>query len=96
MYELKMRLKHLFGRPLSGKYGLPAERPSDRHRWFFSLDESREFCRVNATRNGWVLECEGYVVGPRRQGFLSRRIVDRWPNLLAETYVALLAAPQAT
>ena len=32
-YEVKGRLKFLIGRTLSGKYGLPLDPPSDRHRW---------------------------------------------------------------
>ena len=33
-------------------YGLPVDPPPDRHRWFFSLLEAREFFREQATRHG--------------------------------------------
>ncbi len=48
-YELKGRIKFLLGQRISGKYGLPVEKPADRHRWLFSFDEARNFVRVRAT-----------------------------------------------
>lgn len=33
-------------------YGLPPERPADRHRWFFGYEEAVEFVRAGAQRNG--------------------------------------------
>jgi SAM-dependent methyltransferase len=37
------RLKLQRGRGHIGHYGLPREAPADRHKWFFSLTEAREF-----------------------------------------------------
>ena len=34
-------------------YGLPLEKPQDRHKWFFSLDEAERFIRYRAEKNGW-------------------------------------------
>jgi SAM-dependent methyltransferase len=34
-------------------YGLPADRPPDRHRWFFGAEEAAEFLRVRGARNGF-------------------------------------------
>ena len=43
-------------------YGLPAEPPDDRHRWFFSLQEAKSFLTEKARANGFQvkhLEVEG-------------------------------------
>jgi Methyltransferase domain len=85
-YDVQMRIAHLLGRPISGKYGLPLHPPGDRHRWFFSLDDARAFCRAKAWDGGWVVVDEGFTVGPRRARF--HHLVARFPNLLATTYVA--------
>jgi SAM-dependent methyltransferase len=47
----------------SGKYyGLPAERPADRHRWFFSANEAMDFLQNRARLNGMELRhCEVIV-----------------------------------
>jgi hypothetical protein len=90
LYELKMRLNFARGRPVSGKYGLPVERPTDRHRWFFSLDDARNFCRRGAAEHGWTVAEELALVGPRRGTRLARRLVERHANLLCSTYLAVL------
>lgn len=40
------------GRGAIAHYGLPLEKPRDRHRWFFSLSEAEEFFRAQAARHG--------------------------------------------
>ena len=60
-YELRFRVKFLLGKPISGKYGLPIEPPSDRHRWLFTLDEARKLVTARGGRYGFSLE--KYVVG---------------------------------
>jgi SAM-dependent methyltransferase len=88
-YEISTRLAHLRGRPMSGKYGLPVEPPGDRHRWFFSMDDARRFCRERATVEGWTLVDEGYTLGPRRAKLGP---LATWrPTLSSSTYVARLA-----
>ena len=37
-------------------YGLPAERPPDRHRWFFGHDEAAEFLSRRGERSGFAVE----------------------------------------
>lgn len=37
-------------------YGLPADPPRDRHKWFFGSDEAEEFLRVRAARLGFEVE----------------------------------------
>jgi O-antigen/teichoic acid export membrane protein/SAM-dependent methyltransferase len=49
------------------RYGLPIERPFDRHRWFFSYTEAEDFVYGMATRmNLQVIRCEPYF-GTRNQ-----------------------------
>ena len=37
-------------------YGLPVDRPADRHRWFFGFEEAAEFLRVRGGRAGFEVE----------------------------------------
>lgn len=40
-------------------YGLPTERPADRHRWFFGYREAEAFLAARAAQHGWSIEqCE--------------------------------------
>lgn len=36
-------------------YGLPDERPMDRHKWFFNLSDAEQFVRAQAARRGLVI-----------------------------------------
>ena len=88
VYDLLLRLRMVRGRPLSGKYGLPTERPTDRHRWFFTFTEARRFCDTLGRERGWRLVDEVALVGPRRRSLGSA--IERYPDLLAPTYLARL------
>lgn len=46
-FFLKERLK---------QYGLPVERPNDRHRWFFTYYEAEKFIRERAERKGFLIK----------------------------------------
>ena len=59
-YEWRFRVMFLVGKRLSGKYGLPLEPPSDRHRWLFSLQEAKDFIHIRAQINGFDLIREMY------------------------------------
>ncbi len=37
-------------------YGLPLQKPEDRHRWFFSFDEAEEFTLAQASKYGFVIK----------------------------------------
>lgn len=37
-------------------YGLPVDRPADRHRWFFGFEEAAKFLSVRGERAGFVVE----------------------------------------
>ena len=48
-------------------YGFPAERPLDRHKWFFSNTQAQAFVRERATRNGMqILQIDSEGEGPAR------------------------------
>jgi hypothetical protein len=60
--NLKFRLAFLRrGRFPTGKYGLPSERPEDRHRWLFSLSEARHFVASRGARSGLRLDHEAFI-----------------------------------
>jgi hypothetical protein len=86
-YVLQARWQQLRGRT-AAKYGLPKEPPVDRHRWLFSLNDARSFCRYRAGLVGWRVVAEAVVVGPRRRRI--EPLVRAWPNLLSPSLVSHL------
>lgn len=58
-------------------YGLPPERPEDRHKWFFSASEARAFVRARAERNGMDVVQIDHSPGMRARGGISG-LLDRW------------------
>ncbi len=88
-YELRGRLKFLMGMPLSGKYGLPINPPSDRHRWLFSWKEAKSFVHALSARVGFKVVADGCLIGPRRARLMGW-LVKRFPNLFSPSYFALL------
>ncbi|MBL8862118.1 MAG: class I SAM-dependent methyltransferase [Planctomycetes bacterium] len=78
------------GRGKIGHYGLPARRPEDRHRWFFSLAEARAFAAAQAQEHG--LAIEELRVNEKPRGALvrgCRRLLhprpEAYDNLYAHT-----------
>lgn len=59
------RLKIDRGRGSFAHYGLPAKRPVDRHKWFFSLTEARNFLEINADAHGLTIAEMFYTEKPR-------------------------------
>lgn len=96
MYEWRFRLAYLFGKTLSGKYGLPPDEPPDRHRWLFSLREAVRFVNARAAKNGFkvVKELNGYYryrrILPQLVTVSGIRLGKRFANLFAYHYWALL------
>ena len=88
-YDIDSRVRHLRGRPISKKYGLPVEPSGDRHRWFFSFNEARRFVQHRASLHGRRVVDERALVGPRRA--IIGPAVRRAPNVLSSTYVAVMA-----
>lgn len=83
--DVHARLCAVRGRPSSGKYGLPLEPPSDRHRWYFSMNQARAWVERRAAIEGLEVIDERALVGPNR--YRVHPIVSRWPNLLSATYL---------
>lgn len=89
MYEVKNRIKFLFGKRLSGKYELTPKPPGDRHRWFSSLNNARIFVSELGKEYGFERFAEGTLVGPRRKRWIGLA-VRLFPNIFAPTYLAIL------
>lgn len=88
MLEIKGRLRYLRGRHISSKYGIPIEPVADRHRWFFSFNDARRFLSEYGRQQGWRVRSEGALIGPGRDRL--RPLVERYPNLLSQTYLVAL------
>lgn len=58
-------------------YGLPVERPADRHKWFFSASEAREFVRVRGEANGMRAVQIDHSRGFEARGGIAGAL-DRW------------------
>jgi SAM-dependent methyltransferase len=97
MYEWRFRWAFLRGNRLGGKYGLPLTRPADRHKWFFSLTDARQFARAQSQCYGFAVYRE--IIGfydyrrslPRLLSAVGERIAPRGVNLLAAHYWAILS-----
>jgi hypothetical protein len=82
------------GRGHFGHYGLPLQKPLDRHKWFFSLGEAREFVEGKARQLG--LRCqELFVTEKPRPGVvrLLRKLRypgERYRNRYSQTLWAVL------
>ena len=96
MYEWHFRLMFLMGKKLSGKYGLPTDPPADRHRWLFTLDEARNFCRVRSDKNGFIVveEIFGYYAYkrllPKLVTALATLITNKGMSMLSYSYWVVL------
>jgi len=86
-------------------YGLPPEPPEDRHKWFFSAGEARDFILHRAARNGMRVlqidsEDEGNAAGHggaltrTRSGTVTIRNDFNRANLYTGTLWAVLEKPQ--
>jgi SAM-dependent methyltransferase len=78
------------GRGRIGHYGLPAQKPMDRHKWFFSLSEARAFAQGVASEHRLSIE-EFRINEKPRHALLraGRRMLhpgtDDYDNLFAHT-----------
>lgn len=72
-------------------YGLPTERPPDRHRWFFGAQDAAEFLTARGERAGFHIEQLDAEEGPvpvwRDEG--GRNVLDH-PNLKGGTIWCVL------
>jgi len=77
-----------------GHYGLPLERPEDRHKWFFSLTEARQFIEAKAEDLRLGIE-DIFVAEKPRSGILRllRRVCypgDQYYNRYSRTLWVVL------
>ena len=91
MYEISFRVKYLLGKRLSGKYGLPVNRPADRHRWLFSYEDGRTFACSKAKVNKFNIIREfpyyyAYTFLPLKLLMNIAKTIKLSPNLLAWAY----------
>lgn len=83
------------GRGSFTHYGLPADPPPDRHRWFFSHEEAHRFLEEMARRHGLVIRDLVSLEKPRPAWLRAlRRLrharLDHYLNLYSHTLVAHL------
>jgi SAM-dependent methyltransferase len=95
LYDVKSRKRFFFGQRISGKYGLPVDPPTDRHRWLFSFRDALTFTHIMAIKCRFEVKEEGCLIGPRGGLFGLRRLVGSFPNLLSPWYIALLRRTNA-
>lgn len=61
-------------------YGLPAERPFDRHKWFFSLSEAKHFVREQVRKNSNIQLIEERIAEKPKFFFFRLLRHLRYPN----------------
>lgn len=88
MYEITFRVKYLLGKRLSGKYGLPANCPTDRHKWLISYEDARTFVYNQAKKNKFSILREfpyyyAYNFLPLKLLMNIAKMAKLSPNLLA-------------
>lgn len=67
------------GRGSFAHYGLPLDKPTDRHKWFFSLAEALEFVEGQARRLGYTIR-EVHAMEKPRSWLLRALRRLRYPN----------------
>lgn len=84
------------GRKSPKRYGLPPEKPKDRHKWFFNYLEAEAFIHGIASKSGLsVVCCEPYAPAMSSRALrarISRRVIPKgiWNNLFAQALWAVL------
>ena len=77
--DIFTRMNILFRGKASKFYGLPLEKPEDRHRWFFSSNDAQAFFRAYAKRNNLSLSRE----------FLNCNFSNSWKGILVRNFVKI-------
>jgi len=74
-------------------YGLPVERPRDRHRWFFSSEEAQRFVRERGKLNAMRIEQLDFEAYPEPPPYFSRsgRVLSNSPTFSQGTMWAVLS-----
>lgn len=96
MFKWRFRISFLFGRLMSGKYGLPENPSIDRHRWLFSLNEAKKFVKGRAKKNNFeiwqelILYYRYNKILPRIITKLGAYLGKKFQNLFASHYLVVL------
>jgi len=90
IYSDTIEKNKIFGKYIKF-YGLPLDRPPDRHRWFFNTEEAEEFVRYRTKRNGFKIQKIAYSMdfsGNRpgifqkiSAGFSKKRLSNLFNNM---------------
>jgi ubiquinone/menaquinone biosynthesis C-methylase UbiE len=91
-YSVKKELRLQYGK-YSKFYGLPFYKPHDRHRWFFSFDEAKDFIEFHAQKNNYeikVIESEQNYLKPSLKKFSNRMFNIFNSNLSQKHFICLL------
>lgn len=83
------------GRGSFAHYGLPVDKPDDRHKWFFSYTQAREFVHAHASRDGLDVLEERICEKPRNKLVFALRHMrypkaDLYYNRYSHTYWSVL------
>jgi len=89
IFEIKTRLRILFGGKISDKYEIKPNSQIDRHRWIFNFSSALSFCHARGEKNFFTVKSEGCLVGPKRNKLLGSLTKLR-PDLLSPHYMVLL------
>ncbi len=89
LYSEDPQARKVFGRHMKF-YGLPLDKPVDRHRWFFNTEEAIEFIIYRSRRNNFEIEkvlhtidCENKYINLLRyvrSGFSRKRMTNKFNN----------------
>lgn len=96
MYEWRFRLSFLLGGLTSGKYGLSETSLPDRHRWLFSLSETKNFIEKRAKKNNFELSQEIICfykynkILPKIITKIGSHLGRKFQNLFASHYLVVL------
>lgn len=68
----------ILGRSIRSEYGLPVEKPRDRHKWFFNCEEAENFVLYrSAKNNAKLVECE-YVYNKGEIFDIRKYLFGKW------------------
>lgn len=76
-------------------YGLPYQRPEDRHKWFFCFDEALDFFQHHAENKGYVIEDILFSGSGKYKHKIARKIAPRlYRNLVPHAFWIIMRTIQ--
>jgi ubiquinone/menaquinone biosynthesis C-methylase UbiE len=84
-------VKKILSRKPLARYGLPVDRPEDRHRWFYTYDEVEKFIKENAEKNNFIVKSfEADVEYPIKNTSFLKKIMSLVSKKITATAVIIL------